>query len=77
MVGKEEKEKLMNQLTPLPARSPAWTSEKTTMTTPTLQITTPLIFINLYFVFRKTQVKTKTQGMAQQSSSMTLVIDVF
>lgn len=42
-----------------------------------MQINTPLIFINLYFVLRKTQVKTKTQGIAQQSSSMILVMDVF
>lgn len=74
---KTETREVMNQFASLPDRSPAWTSEKTTMTTPRIHTTTPLIFIKLYLVFRKTQVNTKTHGIAQQSSNMTLVIDVF
>lgn len=74
---KTETREVMNQFASLPDRSPAWTSEKTTMTTPRIHTTTPLIFIKLYLVFRKTQVNNKTHGIAQQSSNMTLVIDVF
>lgn len=53
------------------------TSEKTTITRPAIQITTPKNFLNLYFVFRKNHVRNRTQGIVQQSNSMTLVIDVY
>lgn len=61
----------------LPALSSAWTSEKITKTTPAKQTSAPIIFLNLYFVFKKSQVRNITHGIVQQSNSMTLVIDVY
>lgn len=59
------------------ALSAECTSEKITITRPAMQITTPTNFLNLYFVFKKNQVNNRTHGIDQQSSSMTLVMDVY
>ena len=61
----------------LPALSPACTSEKTTVARPAIQTTTPVIFLYLYFVFKKTHVRSITDGIDQQSSNITLVIAVY
>lgn len=61
----------------LPDRSPAWTSEKITITRPATHTITPAIFLNLYFVFKNIKVRSMTDGIDQQSSSITLVIDVY
>ena len=72
-IGVNPKEIISHQ----PARSPAWTSENTTRTRPAMQTTTPVTFLNPYFVFKKIHVKSMTHGMDQQSSSITLVSDVY
>ena len=59
------------------ARSEAWTSENTTSIRPTTQTPMPRNFLNPYFVFRNTQVRTMTHGIDQQSNSITLVKDVY
>lgn len=42
-----------------------------------MQTTTPVIFLNRYFVFKKIHVRSMTDGMDQQSSSITLVSEVY
>lgn len=61
----------------LPALSPACTSENTTKTSPVMQIAMPANFLNLYFVLRNIQVRNMTEGIDQQSRSMTLVNGVY
>lgn len=58
-------------------RSDACTSENITNTRPATHIATPTYFLNLYFVFKKNHVRSITHGMDQQSSSITLVKDVY
>lgn len=58
-------------------RSDACTSEKITSTMPAIQIKTPVIFLNRYFVFKKNRVRIMTHGIDQQSRSITLVNDVY
>jgi len=72
-IGVNLKEIIIHQ----PAQLPAWTSDNTTRTKPAMQTTKPMIFLNLYFVFKKIHVKSMTHGMDQQSSSITLVSDVY
>ena len=48
-----------------------------TITIPAIQIDAPVNFLILYFVFKKNRVKIMTHGIVKQSSSMTLVIDVY
>lgn len=70
-------QKIQGAISNQPARSPAWTSENTTRIRPAMQTTTPVIFMNLYFVFKKIHVRSMTHGMDQQSRSITLVSDVY
>jgi hypothetical protein len=59
------------------ARAEACTSENIPNTIPAIQIPTPMNFLNPYFVFKKSQVRRMTHGIAQQSRSITLVRDVY
>lgn len=42
-----------------------------------MQIAAPVNLLILYFVFKKNRVKIMTHGIVKQSSSMTLVMDVY
>jgi hypothetical protein len=60
-----------------PDPSSACTSERSTSTNPSTQQQTPTIWPRTYCVLKRNHVKSKTQGMVQQSKSITLVIDVY
>lgn len=59
------------------ARSEAWTSENTTNMSPATQTPTPMNFLSPYLVFKNIHVRIITQGIDQQSKSITLVKDVY